>query len=74
MYVICILYIYISIVGWGYKPTCNSGSLPERVSAQKVEDLMRISPTNISGNTSRDIINGHFRNLNWRYLPFIRPI
>ena len=20
------------------------------------------------------IINGHFRNLNWRYLPYIRPI
>ena len=24
--------------------------------------------------TLQHLINGHFRNLNWRYLPYIRPI
>ena len=28
----------------------------------------------ITRNMCRHMINGHFRNLNWRYLPYIRPI
>jgi hypothetical protein len=30
--------------------------------------------TNNYKNNQIDIINGHFRNLNWRYLPYIRPM
>ena len=45
------IYIYISIVGWGYKPTnvTRDPFLKVANSTIFVEDLMRISPTNISG-------------------------
>jgi hypothetical protein len=30
--------------------------------------------TGVPGNSSGSLVNGHFRNRKWRYLPYIRPI
>jgi hypothetical protein len=51
------------------------------IAAWRVDDemLVVVQQKYIRGDTHRihgihDKINGHFRILNWRYLPYIRPI
>jgi hypothetical protein len=49
----------------------------------ETEDSFRVAPENFLAEGEKQmlekilkvpIVNGHFRNLNWRYLPYIRPM